>query len=147
MTHDTFITRMMAETFENEDTVVRSRSTHPDQDFRLRRGLSKLPVISFEGSWMTPGLAHFSFHGTLIDLPAGHDPVVGWSRSDGAITDEHALLQVCGELLGAEFSHMFVMQSEDNKPWLVFWNAKEEVVDVMKLRELFRSEESFSKAA
>jgi hypothetical protein len=104
-------------------------------------------VISFEGSWITPGLAHFSFHGTLIDLPAGHDPVVGWSRSDGALTDKHALLQVCGELLGAEFSHVFVMQSEDEKPWLIFWNAIDDVVDVDKLRELFKTEDLISKAA
>ena len=147
MSQDTFITRMMAETFESDDTVARSRSIHPDQDFRLRRGLSKLPVMSFEGSWITPGLAHFSFHGTVIDLPVGHGPVVGWSTNDGAILEKHAFLQVFGELLRAEFSHAFVMQSEDEKPWLVFWNAKDDVVDVSKLRELFRTEEVTLKAA
>jgi hypothetical protein len=147
MSQDTFITRMMAETFENDDTVVRSRSIHPDQDFRLRRGLSKLPVISFEGSWIAPGLARFSFHGTMIDLPSGHRPVLGWSMSDGAIAEKHALIQACGQLLGTEFSHVFVMQSEDEKPWLIFWNAKDDVVDVVKLRELFRTKDLISKAA
>ena len=147
MSQDTFITRMMADTFESDDTVARSRSTHPEQDFRLRRGLSKLPVMSFEGSWIAPGLARFSFHGTMIDLPSGHGPVLGWSMSDGAIAEKHALIQACGQLIGAEFSHVFVMQSDDEKPWLVFWNAKEDVVDVLKLRDLFRTEESFSRAA
>lgn len=147
MSQDSFITRMMAETFESEVTFSRSRSLHPDQDFRLRRGLSKLPVMSFEGSWLTPGLAQFSLLGTVIELPAGHAPVVGWSSSDGAIIEKHALLDVCGVILGTEFSHMFVMQSEDERPWLVFWNENVEVVDVLQLRELFRYEQAFSQAA
>ena len=147
MGQDSFITRMMAETFVSDDTVARSRSIHPDQDFRLRSGLSKLPVMYFEGSWLTPGLAHFSLHGTVIDLPVGHRPVLGWSKTDGEITVRHPLLQVCARLLGAEFSHVFVIQSEDERPWLVFWNAKDGMVDGGKLRELFTTVEEISKAA
>lgn len=147
MTQDPFINRMMAETFEAEDSTARVRSSHPEQDFRLRRGLAKLPVQAFEGAWITPGLAHFSLHGHSIDLPMGHGPVVGWSKTEGEVIEHHAFLKVCGTLLDTQFSHVYVIQSEDEKPWLVFWDAREEQVDEWKLRELFRTAEEFSKAA
>jgi hypothetical protein len=46
-----------------------------------------------------------------------------------------------------KFTHLFVMQSEDEKPWLIFWNNEEERVDVEQLRSLFSSSEEFKKAA
>jgi hypothetical protein len=140
MSQDTFISRMMAETFESDDTVARSRSAHPEQDFRLRRGLAKLPVAAFEGRWLGPGLAQFSFHGTVLDLPMGHQPFMGWASSEGLVTDRHPLIGVCSKLLGKEFSHVFAMQSEDDKPWLILWNSQEEMVDVAKVRKLFTGE-------
>lgn len=147
MTQDPFITRMMAETFESEDAVVRISSLHPEQDFRLRRGLAKLPVMAFEGSWIAPAFAQFHIHGHTIDLPIGHTPLQGWSHAHGEVLQHHAFLQVCGTLVGMDFTHLFVVQSEDEKPWLVFWNEEEERVDVEQLRSLFSSSEEFKKAA
>lgn len=147
MTQDPFITRMMAETFEAEDAVSRVSSSHPEQDFRLRRGLAKLPVMSFEGSWTTFALARFQLHGHTLDLPMGHSPMQGWTHAEGEVVHGHAFLQICESLLNAKFTHLFVMQSEDDRPWLIFWNEEEECVDVGQLRSLFRSSEEFNKAA
>lgn len=147
MTQDPFITRMMAETFESEDAVARVSSSHPEQDFRLRRGLAKLPVMAFEGSWTSYAFAQFHIHGHTLDLPMGHSPLQGWTHSNGDVVHGHAFLQVCGSIVNMKFTHLFVMQSEDEKPWLIFWNNEEERVDVEQLRSLFSSSEEFKKAA
>jgi hypothetical protein len=147
MTQDPFITRMMAETFESEDAVARVSSSHPEQDFRLRRGLAKLPVMAFEGTWVATAFAQFHIHNHTLDLPLGHSPLHGWSSSRGEVLQHHAFLQACGSIVNMKFTHLFVMQSEDDKPWLIFWNEEEERVDVEQLRSLFISSEEFKKAA
>jgi|GEM_PF-2113935 len=147
MNQDPFITRMMAETFESEDTVSRVSSSHPEQDFRLRRGLAKLPVMAFEGCWKSFAFAQFHIHGHTFDLPMGHSPMQGWTHAKGEVVYGHAFLQVCGTLLNMKLTHLFAMQSEDDRPWLIFWNEDEETIDVEQLRSLFSSSEEFKKAA
>ena len=137
MSQDTFISLLLEKTFEPEHEVIKPQGLSRDSEFRLRRGLAARPVKGFEGEWLMPGLARFSFGHELVDLPLNHAPVRGWSELQGALVSDRAFLLACSSLLKERFNRVLVIQSESQKPWLVFWNAQEHQVDVTQLRQLF----------
>jgi hypothetical protein len=147
MGQDEVISRMMADTFEDEGHVIPFFSGSPEGDFHLKRGLSRLPVNAFRGQWISRGLAQFNLHGTMLDLPIGHFPVSGWSEHGGVITCDEAFTAACSTLLGFPLTHVYVAQHEDQSPWLVFWNESDGEIGIERLQGLFFTSDDLKKAA
>jgi len=146
MGQDEVISRMMADTYEEEGNLA-PLLTNSDIDFQLRRGLARLPVNAFRGHWIMRGLAQFSLHGATIDLPMGHFPVSGWGEHGGVISCDEAFTQACSTLLNLPLTHVYVVQQNDQTPWLVFWNETDEDIELARLQKLFFATERFTKAA
>lgn len=125
MSNDHFIARMMDETFE---TV---QSKHTSDDFQLRRELSRLGVKYFVGEWSHPHIARFSANGSELDLPVEHK-LLRW-------TDAKPLAQAMSSWIGESLSDVLVLTSQDNRPWILMWNKKEQMVNLNELRFLFQA--------
>lgn len=125
MSNDHFISRMMDETF---GTVP---SNHISDDFQLRRELSRIGVKYFVGEWSQPDIARFSSNGSELDLPVEHK-LLRW-------TDAKPLAQALSVWTGEPLSDVLILTSQDNRPWILMWNKKDQTVNLNELIFLFQA--------
>ena len=125
MSNDQFISRMMDETFE---TVP---SNHIGDDFQLRRELARIGVKYFVGEWLRPDIARFSLNGSELDLPLEHK-LLRW-------TDARPLAQAMSVWTGEVLSDVMILTSQDNRPWILMWNKKDQAVNLNELKFLFQA--------
>ena len=145
MAEDLLISQLMSETFQHSEERDETKpiATHAEQDFHIRRALSKFGVVSFEGEWLQTCVARFNVNGHVLDLPAGHQPFTAWFSDENEILPvarAGAFLRVLGELTHSSFDHILIAKSVSGHPWMVFWDSEEQSVDPSHLLELFSTE-------
>jgi hypothetical protein len=114
MAHDEFISKLMTETLEDSE-LERVPSVYPDDDFEIRRELSRLPLVSIECQLVNDSLIRFHFKGQPIDVTIDH------------LLSNHKkeFLQVMSSLNSKNANELSLKFSRDNRPWLFFWDNSE----------------------
>lgn len=127
MANDQFITLMMDETLNSNP------SNHTGDDFHLRRELSRMGIKYFVGDWTLPQIARFSTRGSALDLPFDHKILMG--------SASRPLIQALSAWTGESFSDVLFLTSEDQRPWILMWNDKDQAVNLKQLRYLFKTKQ------
>jgi hypothetical protein len=127
MANDQFISRMM------DETLKASPSNHTGDDFHLRRELSRMGIKYFVGDWTLPQIARFSTNGSALDLPFDNK-LLGGSAN-------RPLVQALSTWTGESFSEVIFLTSEDQRPWILMWNDKDQKVNLKEIRYLFQTKQ------
>jgi hypothetical protein len=114
MAHDEFISKLMTETLEDSE-LERVPSVYPDDDFEIRRELSRLPLVSIECQLVNDSLIRFHFKGQPIDVTIDH--LLSSYKKE--------FLQVMSSLNSKNANELSLKFARDNRPWLFFWDSSE----------------------
>lgn len=146
MSDDNIISMLTAETLKPADTAG-----FPDNEmiFQRRRLLSKLPIHSIDGEFISSSIARFHISGEIIDIPKTFGVAQFLEGMGGVVkaSDDEEFFNAIAPLLDQKVDSVYVTCASDGQPWMIFWDASENGALEDELFQIFTYTPAINKAA